>query len=127
MLLAVRGHDHPDGPTIGEVADYLVLRHHSVVGLVDRAAEAGLVRRYRSEDDHRVVRLYLTDAGEERLEALATLHLEELKRLARDFPSIWADLSPVLGPHGLSGQPHPSPVRAAIKPRMARGRRASRG
>jgi DNA-binding MarR family transcriptional regulator len=43
LLLAVRGHPDPDGPTIGEVADYLVLRHHSAVGLVDRAVTAGLV------------------------------------------------------------------------------------
>ena len=33
----------PRGPTVGEVADYLLLRHHSVVGLIDRADEAGLV------------------------------------------------------------------------------------
>lgn len=106
LLLAVRGHGEPGGPTIGEIADYLVLRHHSAVGLVDRAAEAGLVRRARSEADHRVVRLHLTDDGADRLEALSTLHLEELRRLARDIPGIWAGLSPVQGPHGLSAEPH---------------------
>lgn len=29
LLLAIRGHDDPRGPTIGEVADYLLLRHHA--------------------------------------------------------------------------------------------------
>ena len=43
LLLAVRGHADPRGPTVGEVADYLLLRHHSAVGLVDRAVSAGLV------------------------------------------------------------------------------------
>ena len=44
LLLAIRG--HPDGaPTIGEVAEHLLLRHNSVVGLIDRAVAADLVER----------------------------------------------------------------------------------
>src|SRR5207248_11125818 len=39
LLLAIRGHHESEGPTIGDVADALLLRHHSVVGLVDRAAD----------------------------------------------------------------------------------------
>ncbi|HKD97252.1 MAG TPA: MarR family transcriptional regulator [Micromonosporaceae bacterium] len=86
LLLAVRGHADPRGPTVGEVADYLLLRHHSVVGLVDRADSAGLVRRVRDERDHRIVRLQLTPAAIDRLEALSTLHLQELERLAARLP-----------------------------------------
>jgi uncharacterized protein YeaO (DUF488 family)/DNA-binding MarR family transcriptional regulator len=103
LLLAIRGHGDPDGPTIGEVADYLLLRHHSAVGLVDRAEAAGLVHRTRSKDDHRVVRLHLTDDGAARLEALSALHLEELHRLALDLPSAWAGLDPVHRSHGFAG------------------------
>jgi len=51
LLLAVRGHEDLRGPTIGEVANYLFLRHHSAVGLVDRAAAAGLVERQEDQDD----------------------------------------------------------------------------
>jgi DNA-binding MarR family transcriptional regulator len=40
LLLAVRGHD--GDPTIGDVADHLMLRHHSAVELVDRAERAGV-------------------------------------------------------------------------------------
>lgn len=105
LLLAIRGHQGPDGPTIGEVADYLLLRHHSAVGLVDRAEVAGLVRRSRSADDHRVVRLHLTEEGAARLEALSALHLEELDRLALDVPSAWAGLGPVQRQHGFPGEP----------------------
>lgn len=86
LLLAVRGHADRRGPTVGEVADYLLLRHHSVVELVDRADAAGLIRRERDGDDHRVVRLRLTPTGAERLEALSALHLEELARLTARLP-----------------------------------------
>lgn len=82
LLLAVRGHPGPAGPTISELAEYLVLRHHSVVELVDRAAGAGLVERVGDESDHRVVHLRLTRRGEQAIEGLSRLHLEELRRLA---------------------------------------------
>jgi DNA-binding MarR family transcriptional regulator len=103
LLLAIRGHPDPEGPTIGEVADYLLLRHHSTVGLIDRAEAAGLVTRRRSDADHRIVRLRLTSEGAERLEALSALHLEELDRLAFDLPAAWAGLAPVQRTHGFAG------------------------
>lgn len=81
VLLAVKGHDDERGPTIGDVADYLLLRHHSTVELVNRVEAGGLVRRRRDPDDARVVRLELTDVGEQRLGALTGLHLDELRRL----------------------------------------------
>jgi DNA-binding MarR family transcriptional regulator len=79
LLLAVRG--HPGDPTVGDVADHLLLRHHSAVELVDRAVQAGLVERRTDDDDRRVVRVSLTDAGSRRLDGLAAIHLEELGRL----------------------------------------------
>jgi DNA-binding MarR family transcriptional regulator len=103
LLLAVRGHSDPRGPTIGEVADYLLLRHHSAVGLIDRADAAGLVERVRDAKDHRLVRLQLTATGTERLEALSAQHLEELQRLARKLPGVWRGLMPHQPLHGLSG------------------------
>jgi DNA-binding MarR family transcriptional regulator len=81
LLLAVRGHDDRRGPTVGDVASSLLLRHHSAVGLVDRAAEAGLIRREHDAADHRSVRLRLTPEGARRLAQLSRRHLEELDRL----------------------------------------------
>lgn len=81
LLLAIRGHADPRGPTIGDIADYLLLRHHSAGELVNRAEGGGLLRRVGDSDDRRVVRLELTEAGCERLESLTALHVEELKRL----------------------------------------------
>ena len=57
LLLAVKGHSDPDGPTISEAAQYLNTRHHSAVGLADRAERAGLLRRVRDGSDARAVRL----------------------------------------------------------------------
>lgn len=82
LLLAVRAHADDRGPTIGEVADYLLLRHHSAVELVDRAASGGLIERLHDPEDGRVVRLGLTALGKERIAQLTALHLEELRRLA---------------------------------------------
>ena len=101
LLLAIRGHPDRRGPTVGEVADYLLLRHHSAVGLVDRAVTAKLVKRVRDPQDHRVVRLQLTTAGNTRLEALAEVHLEELGRLGRTLPSAWRGLMPRQPLHGI--------------------------
>ncbi|MGZ4204520.1 MAG: MarR family winged helix-turn-helix transcriptional regulator [Actinomycetota bacterium] len=95
LLLAVRGHRDPRGPTIGDLADYLVSRHHSVVGLVDRAETAGLVVRAQDPDDHRVVRVELTDTGAQRLERLGALHLEELARMAPRMRELWSGLGSV--------------------------------
>jgi DNA-binding MarR family transcriptional regulator len=85
LLLAIKGHRGKRGPTVGELSEYLVLKHHSVVELIDRAASADLVRRERDEDDHRVVHLRLTPLAEARIEELSRLHLEELRRL-----SLWS-------------------------------------
>lgn len=81
LLLAVKGHGDDRGPTIGDVASYLLLRHHSAVELVNRAQAGGLVERNRDDKDARVVRLRLTDLGEQRIAQLTQLHLDELAQL----------------------------------------------
>jgi DNA-binding MarR family transcriptional regulator len=90
LLLAIRGHG--DAPSIRDVADHLLLRHHSVVELVDRAVTAGLVTRTTDDHDHRVVRLSLTTDGDTKLSSLAAEHFEELSRLRRSFESLWQRL-----------------------------------
>jgi DNA-binding MarR family transcriptional regulator len=84
LLLAIRG--HPGGaPTIGDVAEHLLLRHNSVVGLIDRAVGAGLVERSPDPRSQRVVRLRLTALGARKLRVLAALHLAEVRRLRAEL------------------------------------------
>lgn len=82
LLLVVRGHSDPRGPTIGQAAEELQVRHHSAVELTQRAEASGLLRRNRDHDDHRRVRLVLTDAGAEQLDALTREHLPRILTLA---------------------------------------------
>lgn len=76
LLLAVKAHDGE--PTVSDLAERLQLRHHSVVGLIDRLAESGLVRRNRAEGDRRQVRVRLTPKGEAVLRKLSLDHRAEL-------------------------------------------------
>jgi DNA-binding MarR family transcriptional regulator len=89
LALAVRSHGDPAGPTLTELADTLLLRHHSVVGLVDRAEEAGLVERARNREQQSRVHVRLTPAGAERLETLSALHLAWLAEHGPELGAVW--------------------------------------
>jgi DNA-binding MarR family transcriptional regulator len=82
LLLAVKGHPGARGPTVSDLAGYLLLRHHSAVELIDRAETLGVVERWSDADDGRVTRVRLTPDGEKRLTQLTQAHLDELKELA---------------------------------------------
>ena len=100
LLLAVKGHEGPGGPTITQVADYLLLRHHSAVELAQRAEVLGLVERRADPMDRRVVHLTLTRKGSDTLRRLSVRHLEELSRLAGHLRPLWdgSDEGGGLGP-----------------------------
>ena len=104
LLLAIRGHRGSEGPAINEIADRLLLRHHSAVELVDRAEVAGLVRRRADPDRYRVVRLTLTRKGADTLQRLAAQHLDELAHLAPAMEALWC----VLEQAGGDGERHPA-------------------
>jgi DNA-binding MarR family transcriptional regulator len=82
LLLAVRAHPGPTPPSVRELSEYLLIRHHSAVELVNRVAAAGLLTREVDPADQRVVRLRLTPAGERLIEQLSETHLTELQRIA---------------------------------------------
>jgi DNA-binding MarR family transcriptional regulator len=116
LLLAVRGHADPRGPTVGDVADHLLLRHHSAVELINRAETAGLVTRRPDADNQSAIRLHLTDKGARQLDALSEQHLEELAHLAPTMHTLWDALE-----HNRDGgaraTPHPaSPPDAPAAP-----------
>ncbi len=100
LLLAVRGHRDRQGPTIGDVADCLLVRHHSAVELVDRAEAAGLVERRQDRDDHRVVRLSLTRSGGVKLERISRANVTEIERLGAEFHDVWQAIDRLAGGNG---------------------------
>ena len=78
-ILAIRGQGAGGQMTIGELADNLLIRHHSAVELVDRLARADLVVRTEADDDRRRVVVSLTPKATTILENLSASHLDELK------------------------------------------------
>lgn len=98
LLLVLKGLPARDKVTIGDLAARLKIRHHSVVGLVDRVAEGNLVQRCRDEQDQRRVLVTLTPHGDDVLRRLSLLHHIELRltgpALARTLQAIIGD-SPV--------------------------------
>jgi len=82
LLLVIRGHATIPGPTIGQAAQALGIRHHSAVELAQRAESTGLICRERDPLDQRRVHLELTDRGRQQLEILTRAHLPRIKVLA---------------------------------------------
>ncbi len=78
-LLAIVGHDGP--PTVGMVAENLLIAPHTAAELVARMAEAGLVTKTVSATDRRRVELAPTPRAETLLHRLTGSHLEELRTL----------------------------------------------
>ncbi|GBD92635.1 HTH-type transcriptional regulator MhqR [bacterium BMS3Abin05] len=55
-----------NGPSImRQIADYLMLAMSTMTGIVDKLVEKKYVVRKRSEEDRRIVRVALTEAGRE--------------------------------------------------------------
>ncbi|HEU0198836.1 MAG TPA: MarR family transcriptional regulator [Burkholderiaceae bacterium] len=80
-LLVLRGCPEDQRVTINDLAQQLLIRHNSAVGLVDRLHKQGLIAREPSPLDGRKVYLRLTARGERVLERLASVHREELRRI----------------------------------------------
>jgi len=79
VLLAVRGLPHEGEATIRRLSERLFLRHHSVVGLVDRLEKKRYVRRVRGRRDQRHVCVTLRPAGQRALQRVVRERLEELR------------------------------------------------
>ncbi len=59
-----------DGMTQSDIADQLSVQGATVTNMLQRMEEAGLVTRRRDDEDNRLVRVNLTDAGRERERAI---------------------------------------------------------
>lgn len=81
LLLTLRGLPPGSQGTIRTLAERLHLRHHSVVELIDRLQQSGLVRRVPGTEDRRLVFVRPTLRGERILARLAQQRLTELRSL----------------------------------------------
>ena len=81
-LLALAGHAGRAPPTIGLLAEQLLIAPHSAAELVARMVDAGLLTKARAVEDRRRSELALTPRADALLRTLTATHLEELRRLA---------------------------------------------
>jgi DNA-binding MarR family transcriptional regulator len=65
--------------SVGELADFLLVKHHTAVGLIDRMAKSGLLKRFRDSGDGRRIQVMLTRKGEQQLSNVAELNWAELR------------------------------------------------
>jgi DNA-binding MarR family transcriptional regulator len=92
-MLILRG--WPDGQpvSINDLAQQLMIKHNSAVGLVDRLVTEGLVVRRPSTVDRRKVDLHLSARGRQVLARLAGLHRDELQRIGPLMKRFFTELT----------------------------------
>src|SRR6185436_5281000 len=95
-LLAIKGMAGGQA-TIGALAQRLVVKHHTAVGLVNRLALAGLTLRTPHHGDGRQVVVEVTPRGERILRKLSLAHGAELTTAG---PALAAALSAILAGAG---------------------------
>jgi DNA-binding MarR family transcriptional regulator len=92
----------PEGQeaSISYLAERMVLRHNSMVELVDRAERAGLVKRETDAKDMRRSLVTMTAEGDAILQRLIEEHLRELPARVEDLIEALLALRGVLSPAG---------------------------
>ncbi len=96
-LLAVRVHQGEEPITISQLADSLLIKHHSAIGLVARLVERGHVVRSPSILDRRRVLVSLTASGEAVLEDISRRNLGELSRASASLRQLLKALNSLKG------------------------------
>lgn len=91
-LLAIKGAEENDSPTVGDLAHWLAIKHNSAVGLVNRLVKAGYLSREIYKADRRRVTLALTPAGERLLADLTAAHRDELRMITPSLQRLFAML-----------------------------------
>ena len=90
-LLAIRG--YAGGViSIGELAEKLMVKHHSAGELVERLLRAGLVERRADPADRRRAFVSLSARARGLLATLSTIHLEELRLIQPSLQRLLAKL-----------------------------------
>lgn len=85
LVLAIKGLPKSEVPSISCLAERMQLNHNSMVELVDRCEESGLVRRNRAGTDRRQVTLSITGEGEALLKKLGSAARNELRSISHQL------------------------------------------
>jgi DNA-binding MarR family transcriptional regulator len=80
-LLVVRGFSDHGPVSVGDLAEFLLIRPHTAVELVDRMTRLELLARVVDHSDGRRVLVKLTKEGERRLQKLSQANLNELRAI----------------------------------------------
>jgi DNA-binding MarR family transcriptional regulator len=81
-LLTIKGLSAQAPISVGALAKFLFIRHHTAVELVDRMTKLKFITRTVDIADGRRVFLKLTNEGEARLLKLSKIHFEELRAIS---------------------------------------------
>ncbi|HSV01740.1 MAG TPA: MarR family transcriptional regulator [Phenylobacterium sp.] len=108
-LLAIRAHIGAEPMTISELAEALLIKNHSAVGLVARLVERDLVTRNPSPLDRRRILLRPTAEAEVLLEQVVATNLRELSASAPIFRELLKTL------RRLTDEPTPAKPAAATR------------
>ena len=92
-MLILRASDADEPVTINALAQQLIIKHNSAVGLVDRLVAEGLATREPSSADRRKVELRLSARGREVLAQLASMHRAELQRIGPGLKRVIAQVT----------------------------------
>lgn len=118
LMLGIAGFTGRKAANLSELAEFLQERHNAVVGLVERAAVKGLVRKEHDPNDRRVVVVTLTALGARKLGMLSRMHQEEVVRVQAGI-LVAAGLEPGQRPE----RPDASKAKAKAPPRIVAGHR----
>ena len=83
VLVASRGEQ-----TVGQVALELGVNSSNATRVCDRLEQLGLVRRRRSSTDRRVVKVGLTDAGQDLVDAVTQIRRAEIVAVLSRMPDL---------------------------------------
>ena len=84
-LLAIETQQNGVPLTVKLLAQQLMIKHNSAVGLVDRIEQLGLAARWQSESDRRSVVVALTPRGLRAVNRLAVQHRRALQAIAPEM------------------------------------------
>ena len=105
VTFRLKAHAGPEAMSIGELADSLLIKNHSAVGLVALLVERGLVHRKASDTDRRRVLLALEPHGEDVLARISQNNIGKLAGSAKSLRRVLSTLKKLESAQSAKGEP----------------------